>query len=137
MSGSRFRPLATDFVTAMRRRIQSIEWARPGADAPTNLTDAIEEGIVTATPHPDDDVDEPKGYTVHLTLESDQTALAEQFQEALLDVEPSTVTLQLEGVDEPIREVPVGVTKVPYPGDQNDAELSVKPEGHEAFHEHF
>ena len=121
----------------MRRHIQSIEWARPGAGADADLTDAIEEGNVTATPHPNDAVDESKGYTVHLTLKSDQTALAEEFQEALLDVEPSTVTLQLEGVDEPIREVPVGVTKVPYPGDQNDAELSVKPEGHGALHEHF
>jgi len=121
----------------MQRHIQSIEWARSEGETPTDLTDAIEEGVVTATPHPNDAVDRPKGYTVKLTLKPDQAALAEQFREALMDIEPSTVTLQLDGVEEPIRDVPVGVSKVPYPGEQNVAELSVKPEGHDAFHEHF
>jgi hypothetical protein len=127
----------TETIAAMQRRIQSIEWRRAGAEAPTNLTDAIEEGVVTATPHPHDAVDQPKGYTVKLTLKPDQSALAEQFQEALMDIDSPTVTLQLDGVEEPIRDVPVGVSKVPYPGEQNIAELSVKPDGHDAFHEHF
>jgi hypothetical protein len=121
----------------MRRSIESIEWTRPGADTATDVTSAIEEGVVTATPHPDDAIDEPKGYTVKLALHPDQARLAKEFQEALMAVEPATVSLHLDGVDEPIRNVPVGVSKVPYPGEQNVAELSVKPEGHDAFHAHF
>ena len=121
----------------MSQRIQSIQWARSGTDAPTDLTDAIEEGVVTATPHPDDAVDEPKGYTIKLILKPEQARIAEDLQAALMDIEPATVTLRLEGGDEPIRNVPVGVSKVPYPGEQNEAELSVKPDGHDAFHMHF
>jgi hypothetical protein len=121
----------------MRRRIQSIEWARPGADTSTDLTDAIEEGVVSATPHPDEAVDEPKGYSVKLTLKPDQAAIAEDLQQALLDVDPATVTLHLDGVEEPIRDLPVNVSKVPYPGRQNDAEMGVPPEGHDQLHPHF
>ncbi|MFB6097973.1 MAG: hypothetical protein ABEK84_02465 [Salinibacter sp.] len=47
------------------------------------------------------------------------------------------VTLHLEGLDPPIPDLPVSVSKVPYPGDQNTAELGVPPEGHDKLHEHF
>lgn len=121
----------------MRRSIQSIEWKRAGAETATDVTDAIEEGVVAATPHPDETIDRPKGYSVRLRLKPDRAAFAEDLQEALMDVAPSFVTLRLEGVDDPIRDVPVSVSKVPYPGEQNVAELGVKPEGHDAFHEYF
>ena len=54
-----------------------------------------------------------------------------------MSLDPPTVTIQLEGVDEPIADVPVGVSKVPHLGEQNEAELSVKPEGHDHVHPHF
>jgi hypothetical protein len=121
----------------MERAIRSLTWKRPTADVPTDITNAIQKGAITATPHPDDAVDRPKGYTVKLVLKPDRTDLAEEFQQALMDVEPSKLTVQLEGVTEPLAELPVSVSKVPYPGEQNVAELGVKPEGHDQLHPHF
>ncbi|MFB6249653.1 MAG: hypothetical protein ABEL97_13895 [Salinibacter sp.] len=121
----------------MDRSIRALKWKRPADDQFTNVTDALVEGIVSATPHPDPEIDRPKGYSLELTLRPDSTAFADELQAALLDVDPSLVTLQLDGVEAPISAVPVGVSKVPHLGERNDAELSVKPEGHEQFHEHF
>ncbi len=121
----------------MDRAIRSIEWSRADDDTFTDVTDAIEHGVVSATPHPDPDVDRPKGYSVKLTLTPDGTAFADALQEAMLDLDPPKVTLQLEGEDDVIADVPVGVTKVPHLGEQNEAELSVKPDGHDQFHDHF
>lgn len=119
------------------RTIRSIEWKRAGTDSYANVTDAIEHGVVSATPNPNDHVDRPKGYSVTLTLKPDSTALADELQEALLDVEPARLTVQLEGSEAPIEDLPVSVSKVPHPGDQNVAELGVPPEGHDLLHEHF
>jgi hypothetical protein len=121
----------------MEKAIRSIAWTNPDADAATDVTDAIEDGVVSATPHPDDAIDRPKGYTVRLTLTPDSEAFADELQEALLSLDPPTVTVRLEGVDAPIENVPVGVSKVPHLGEQNEAELSVKPDGHDQFHPHF
>lgn len=121
----------------MDRPIRAIEWRPPGADTARDVTDDIETGVVSATPHPDDAVDEPKGYSVKLTLTVDAEAFADELQDALLSVDPAAITVHLDGVDAAIESVPVGVTKVPYPGEQNEAELSVKPEGHDQFHPHF
>jgi len=121
----------------MDRSIRAIEWTPPGADTARDVTDAIETGVVSATPHPDDAVDDPKGYSVKLTLTSDAETFAAELQDALLSVDPASVTVHLDGVDAAIEDVPVGVTKVPYPGEQNEAELSVKPEGHAQFHPYF
>lgn len=121
----------------MPRSIQKIEWKRSGAADYTDITDAIDEGTVTATSHPDPAVDRPKGYSVTLTLTPDSTDLASELQDALLDVDPAEVSIHLEGLDEPIRELPVSVSKVPHPGDQNVAELGVPPEGHDKLHERF
>ena len=78
------------------------------------------------------------------TVGDETVALAEtvgengdELQDALLSVDPASVTVRLDGVDAAIEDVPVGVTKVPHLGEQNDAELSVKPEGHAHFHPHF
>lgn len=119
------------------RTIHNIKWKRSDDSTYTDVTDAIENGLVSATPHPDDSVDRPKGYSVRLTLKPDSTDLAEELQEALLDVEPATVTLHLEGGEAPIENLPVSVSKVPYPGEQNVAEMGVPPEGHDRLHEHF
>ena len=121
----------------MDRSLRALEWKRSSDDQFTDVTDAIEEGVVSATPHPDDAIEHPKGYSVKLTLRPESTAFADALQAALLDVEPARVTLRLDGVEAPIAEVPVGVTKVPDLGRRNDAELSVKPEGHDQFHPHF
>lgn len=121
----------------MPQPIRQIAWKRPSEDAFTDVTDLIEEGSVSATPHPSPEVDHPKGYTVTLTLKPDSTAFADELQAALLDVEPSKLTLLLDGLAEPIENLPVSVSKVPYPGDQNTAELGVPPEGHDLLHEHF
>ena len=125
----------------MDRAIRAIEWQRPTMDAPVDVTDQIESGVLSATPHPDDDIDEPKGYSVKLTLKPDSTAFAEALQEALLDMEPATVTVQLEGIETPFAEVPVSASKVPYPGKgdgaQNRTEMGVRPEAHGRFHEYF
>lgn len=121
----------------METPLQSLTWNGPNADAPIDVTDALQSGRVSATPHPDEAIDHPKGYSVKLTLKDDSTAFAEALQDALLAVDPITVTIQLDGVDAPIADLPVGVTKVPYPGDQNEAELSVKPEGHDKLHPYF
>lgn len=48
----------------MDRSIQSIEWKRPNDDHPTDVTDAVTEAYVSSTPHPDDAIDHPKGYSV-------------------------------------------------------------------------
>ncbi len=121
----------------MEKPLRSLTWNGPDADAPVDVTDALVDGRVSATPHPDDDVDTPKGYSIELTLKTDSTAFAEALQEALMALDPITVTLRLDDVDTPIADLPVGVTKVPYPGDQDEAELSVKPEGHDKLHPYF
>lgn len=121
----------------MDRPIRSITWMPPDADTARDVTDAIEAGVVSSTPHPDDAIDRPKGYSVELTLTPDSAAFASELRDALLSVDPAEVTLRLEGVDEAISGVPVGVSKVPHLGEQNEAELSVKPEGHDRFHPHF
>jgi hypothetical protein len=120
----------------MPRPIRHIEWKRSSDDAFTNVTDAIEKGTVSATPHPDPEIEHPKGYSVTLTLLPDSTAFADELQAALLDVEPSRLILHLDGLAAPIENLPVSVSKVPYPGDQNVAELGVPPEGHDLLHEH-
>jgi hypothetical protein len=121
----------------MPRSIRQIEWKRSSDDAFTDVTAAIEEGTVSATPHPDPDVDRPRGYSVTLTLEPDSTEFADELQAALLDVDPAELNLHLDGTSDPIRGLPVSVSKVPYPGDQNVAELGVPPEGHDRLHERF
>ena len=121
----------------MEKAIRSIAWTHPDADAATDVTEAIEDGVVSATPHPDDAIDRAKGYTVKLTLKPDSDAFADNLQDALISLDPPTVTVHLEGVDEPIENVPVGVSKVPHLGEQNEAELSVKPDGHDQFHPYF
>ena len=120
----------------MDRPIRSIAWKRPGDDTATDITDALETALLSATPHPDDDIDHPKGYALKLTLKPESTDLAADIQEALMDVDPATVTIRLDGVDPPI-ELPVSVSKVPYPGDQDGAEMGVKPDAHDRLHEHF
>jgi len=128
------RPLYPFPVSLMR--IQSMTWQRPDADSPTDVTDALAEGIVSSTPHPDDDVDHPKGYSLTLTLKPNYTDFAEDIQQALMDVEPAIVTVRLDGADG-IIELPVSVSKVPYPGEQNTAEMGVKPEAHDRLHPYF
>ncbi|PQJ34505.1 hypothetical protein BSZ35_07760 [Salinibacter sp. 10B] len=121
----------------MDHSIRALEWKRADDDAPTDVTDAIAAGVVSATPHPDDNIDHPKGYSVKLTLRPDGAAFADALQEAMLDLDPPTVTIRLDDVDEVISDVPVGVSKVPHLGEQNEAELSVKPEGHDQLHGYF
>jgi hypothetical protein len=121
----------------MNRPIRTLHWTAPDADHSTDVTDAVETAVLSATPHPDETVDRPKGYSVVLTLKPDSTAFADELQEALVAFDPATVTLELEGTDTPVSDLPVGVSKVPHPGEQNDAELSVKPEGHEQLHPYF
>jgi hypothetical protein len=121
----------------MPRSIRHIEWKRSDAPAYTDVTAAIEEGTVSATPHPDPEINLPKGYSVTLTLNPDSTGFADELQDALLDMEPARVIVHLEGLDAPIRDLPVSVSKVPYPGDQNTAELGVPPEGHDQLHKYF
>ncbi|MFP4229015.1 MAG: hypothetical protein ACLFTE_09330, partial [Salinivenus sp.] len=94
----------------MERRIERIKWRRPEADVFTDITDALSDAVVSATPHPDDDIDHPKGYSLKLTLRDDSTDLADDLQAALMDMEPARVTLTLAGVDTPIRDVPVNVS---------------------------
>jgi hypothetical protein len=125
----------------MERPIQSITWKRADDEQPTDVTDRIASGVLIAKPHPDDDIEDPKGYTVKLTLRADSQAFAEALQHALMDLDPPRVTLQLEGLAAPVEDLPVNVSKVPYPGDGDDAqpvaEMGVKPEAHERLHEHF
>jgi hypothetical protein len=120
----------------MDRPLRAIAWKAPDADHYTDVTDAVESAVVSATPHPDDAVDRPKGYSVKLTLRPDSTAFADALQETLLAVDPAAVSLEFEDGDA-VSDVPVGVTRVPHLGEQNEAELSVKPEGHDALHPHF
>lgn len=124
-------------TTDPEQSIRSIKWKRASNDSYADVTDAIEDGVVSATPHPDDSVEQPKGYSVTLTLKPDSTVLADELQEALLDVDPARLTVQLEGSEESIEDLPVSVSKVPYPGDQNVAELGVPPAGHDRLHEYF
>lgn len=121
----------------MNRPIQSLTWSPPNADTAIDVTDAIDHGIVSSTPHPDEGIDRPKGYSIQLTLKPDGAAFAKELQDALMSLDPPRVSLRLEGVDAPLSDVPVGVSKVPHLGEQNEAELSVKPDGHDQFHEHF
>ncbi|MFB6273645.1 MAG: hypothetical protein ABEL51_12195 [Salinibacter sp.] len=117
--------------------IQHLEWKRSDETEYTDVTGAIEKGSVSATPHPDPDVDRPKGYSLTLKLTPDSTDFADALQDALLDIDPAYVTVHLEGLDVPIESLPVSVSKVPYPGDQNTAELGIPPDGHDLLHEHF
>lgn len=121
----------------MDKPIRSLQWERPDAESAADVTDAIEKGVVSSTPHPDPDIDTPKGYSIQLTLKPDATSFADVLQAALMDIEPPRITLQIEDTDDRISDVPVGVTKVPHLGVQEEAELSVKPEAHDQFHEHF
>lgn len=121
----------------MPRSIHQVSWKRASDSYYTDITDALEEGTLTATPHPDEAVDRPKGYSVRLTLKPDRTDLADALQEALLDVEPARMTVHLDGAEEPISDLPVSVSKVPHLGTQNTAELGVPPEGHDKLHEYF
>ena len=121
----------------MPRSIRQVEWKRSSEKAFTDVTDAIADGSISATPHPDPDVDRPKGYSVTLTLKPNSADFADDLQAALLDVEPARLNVQLEDSDAPIRNLPVSVSKVPYPGDQNTAELGVPPEGHKKLRENF
>lgn len=121
----------------MDRPIRTLHWTAPDAHQPTDVTDAVETAVLSATPHPDENIDRPKGYSVVLTLKPDSTAFAGELQDALVAFDPATVTLKLEDSDAPISDLPVGVSKVPHPGEQNEAELSVKPEGHDQLHPHF
>jgi hypothetical protein len=120
----------------MSRSIQQITWKRSSETDYTDVTGAVEAGTVSATPHPNPDVDRPKGYTVTLTLAPDSTAFANDLQEALLDVDPARLTVHLDGMDEPIEGLPVSVSKVPHLGTQNTAELGVPPDGHDLLHGH-
>jgi hypothetical protein len=121
----------------MDRPIRTLHWTAPDADEPTDLTDAVATAVLSATPHPDETVDRPKGYSIVLTLKPDSTAFAEALQEALVAFDPITVSLQLEDADAVIEDLPVGVTRVPHLGEQNEAEFSVKPDGHEQLHPYF
>ena len=121
----------------MPQSIRQIEWKRSSATDYIDITDAIEQGSVSATPHPNEDIDRPKGYSVTLTLTPNSTALADDLQAALLDVEPAEINILLEGDEEPIRGLPVSVSKVPHLDTQNTAELGVPPEGHDRLHEHL
>ena len=121
----------------MDRPIRILSWTAPDADQPTDVTEAVTEAVLSATPHPDETVDRPKGYSIVLTLKPDSTAFAEALQEALVAFDPMSVSLQLEGTDAVIEDLPVGVTRVPHLGEQNEAEFSVKPEGHDKLHPHF
>ncbi|WP_103029428.1 hypothetical protein [Salinibacter altiplanensis] len=118
----------------MSRPIQQVKWKRASDDSYTDITDAIDEGVLSATPHPEEAIDRPKGYSVQLTLAPDSTDLAGALQEALLDLDPARMVLHLEGVEEPISSLPVSVSKVPHLGTQNTAELGVPSEGHDKLH---
>lgn len=52
----------------MSRSLRRIKWKRARDETYTDITDAIVEGAVSATPHPDPDTDRPKGYSVILIL---------------------------------------------------------------------
>lgn len=119
------------------KEIQSIQWKRTHDESRTDVTNAVREATISATPHPDESIAEPKGYTVTLTLDPDNTAFAQALEEALLDVQAPEVTVEFAGVDAPVNDIPVSVTKVPYLPDQCVAELSVTPEGQERLHSHF
>jgi hypothetical protein len=121
----------------MDRPIRTLHWTGPDADQPTDVTGAVDTAVLSATPHPDASIDQPKGYSVVLTLKPDSTAFAETLQEALVAFDPMSVSLQLEGTDAVIEDLPVGVTRVPHLGEQNEAELSVKPDGHATLHPYF
>ncbi len=121
----------------MSRSIQQAKWKRASDDSYTDITDAVDEGVLAATPHPDDAINHPKGYSVRLTLAPDSTALVDALQDALLDTDPARMTLYLEGIDKPISSLPVSVSKVPHLGTQNAAELGVPSEGHDKLHPHF
>jgi len=121
----------------MDRPIRELQWKAPDADTYTDVTDAVESAVVSATPHPDDAINRPKGYSVKMTLTPDSATFADELQETLLAVDPAAVTLQFEDGDAEVADVPVGVTRVPHLGEQNEAELSVKPDGHDRLHPHF
>ena len=76
----------------MSRSLRRIKWKRARDETYTDITDAIVEGAVSATPHPDPDTDRPKGYSVTLILHPESTGLAGNLQSALLDVNPARLT---------------------------------------------
>jgi len=121
----------------MPRSIQRIEWKRSSETNYTDVTDAIQDGTVSAMPHPNPEIDQPKGYSVTLTLKPESTDFADELRSALLDVDPAAVTLRPDDLDASVQDLPVSVSKVPHPGDQNGTELGVPPEGHDRLHEHF
>ena len=121
----------------MERAIDSIAWKRAGSEQFTDVTDAVDRAVLSATPHPDDEIDNPKGYSVELILSPDSTTFASELQEALMDLDPAIVRLRLADAGESTSDVPVGVSKVPHLPDQKQAELSVKPEAHATFHDYF
>lgn len=121
----------------MEYTIRTVEWKRAQDDEAVDVTDALDAAVLSPTPHPDPDVNRPKGYTIKLTLKPDRTSLASEFQEAMLDLDPPTVSLTLQGHDDTLRALSVNVSKVPYPGDQNVAELGIKPEDHDRVHDYL
>lgn len=121
----------------MEYTIETVTWRRSQDAAPTDVTDALDRAVLSPTPHPDPDVDRPKGYTIKLTLKPDSTAFASELEAAMLDLDPPTVSLTLDGRDEPLESLEVNVSKVPYPGDQNVAELGVTPDHHDRVHAHL
>jgi hypothetical protein len=120
----------------MDRSLRTLQWKAPDASSYTDVTDAVESAVVSATPHPDDAVDRPKGYSVKMTLKPDSAAFADELQDALMALDPAAVSIAFED-GEAVSDVPVGVTRVPHLGEQNEAELSVKPDGHDRLHPHF
>ena len=131
-------------TSEMERPIHSIQWQRAGAESPIDITDQLDEAVVSATPHPDENVNRPKGYTVKLTLKPESASLAQELQEALMDVENGRLTVRLADTDEPAT-VPARISKVPYldddaadiPREQRVAELPIPSEGHDQLHDHF
>jgi hypothetical protein len=121
----------------MSRSLHRLKWKRAGDETYADITDAIVEGTVSATPHPDPNTDRPKGYSVILTLHPESTGLAGDLQSALLDVNPVRLTFQMEGADAPITDLPASVSKVPHLDDQPNAELGIPPEGHDKLRAHF
>ena len=111
----------------MPHSIQRIKGKRSSETDHTDVTDAVEADTVSATPHPDPEIDRPRSYSVTLTLTPQATALADELREALLDMDPARMVVDLEGADVPIEDLPVSVSKAPHLGTQNTAELGAPP----------
>lgn len=120
----------------MERALRRVQWKRPDWDAYADVTDAVENAVVSATPYPDEGIDRPKGYSVLLRLRPDSTELAAEIRRALMSFETVQLTLEFEAGEE-VAGIPAGVSKMPHLGEQNTAEFSVKPDGHDLLREHF